>query len=117
VWNGPDLPPVKPAFRQVYAGEDGRIWVLVSRPGTRDSSATPEVGTGDLAYSVPTWTEPVVFDVFEPDGRYLGEAHAPAGFQTWPEPVFRGDTAWASVEDQVGVRYVQRMVIVQEPTP
>jgi hypothetical protein len=114
VWNGPDIPRVKPAFRAVYAADDGRIWVRLSRPGVRDSTAETEAGTGARTFSIPTWREPVAFDVFEPDGRYLGEVQAPAGFQTWPEPVFRGDTAWAAIEDSDGVRYIHRMEIVRD---
>jgi hypothetical protein len=114
VWNGPDIPATKPPFRAVYAGDDGRIWVLVSRPGAKDSAATPSVGSGDQAYSVATWKEPVAFDVFEADGRYLGQVAAPKGFQNYPEPTFRGDTVWAAVEDADGVRYVQRLEIVRD---
>jgi hypothetical protein len=114
VWNGPDIPKVKPPFRTVYAADDGRIWVLLSQPGARDSTADSEAGTGTRAFSIPTWKEPVAFDVFEPDGRYLGEVQAPEGFQTWPEPIFRGDTVWAAVEDRDGVRYIHRMQIARD---
>jgi hypothetical protein len=114
VWNGPEIPRVKPPFRVVYAGDDGRIWVLLSRPGVRDSTAPTMAGTGTFQYSVSTWKEPVAFDVFEPDGRYLGEVQAPDGFQTWPEPIFRADTVWAAIEDSDGVRYIHRMEIVRD---
>jgi hypothetical protein len=114
VWNGPEIPRVKPPFRVVYAGDDGRIWVLLSRPGVRDSTAPTMAGTGTFQYSVSTWKEPVAFDVFEPDGRYLGEVQAPDGFQTWPEPIFRADTVWAAIEDPDGVRYIHRMEIVRD---
>jgi hypothetical protein len=95
----------------VYVGEEGRIWVLVSRPGVRDSTAAPMEGSGDFEHAVTTWKEPVAFDVFDPDGRYLGEVTAPDGFQTYPEPRFKADTVWATVEDANGVRYIHRMEI------
>jgi hypothetical protein len=57
----------------------------------------------------------VVFDVFEPDGRYLGSVATPSGFLAFPEPVFRGDTVWAVVEDADGVRYVRRYEIAKAP--
>ncbi len=95
-WNGPDVPATKPVFRGLYTGADGRIWVMRSQPGRKGAG-------GD-------WTEPVLFDVFEPDGRYLGEAKGPDGFRTWPEPLFRGDTAWAAVEAEDGVLRVKRLV-------
>lgn len=95
-WNGPDIPATKPAFRGLFTGAEGRIWVMRSQPGRKDPDGE--------------WSEPVLFDVFEPDGRYLGEARGPDGFRTWPEPLFRGDTAWAAVESDDGVLRVKRMV-------
>jgi hypothetical protein len=95
-WNGPDVPATKPVFRGLFTGADGRIWVLRSQPGRKGAD-------GD-------WIEAVLFDVFEPDGRYLGEAKGPEGFRTWPEPHFRGDTAWAAVESEDGVMRVKRLV-------
>ena len=106
VWNGPAVPRTKPAYRDIFSGEDGRIWVQLYGVGVKDSAAaeapTPRV------YNEPGWSEPVVFDVFEPDGRYLGSVTTPSGFLVFPEPVFRGDTVWAAVEDDDGVRYVRR---------
>jgi hypothetical protein len=95
-WNGPEVPSTKPWFRGLYVGADGRIWVRRSQPGIRDAA-------GD-------WTEPTLFDVYEPDGRFLGEARGPDGFRTWPEPAFAGDTAWAAVESADGVLRVKRLV-------
>ena len=95
-WNGPEVPSTKPWFRGLYVGADGRIWVRRSQPGIRDAAGE--------------WTEPTLFDVYEPDGRFLGEARGPDGFRTWPEPAFAGDTAWAAVESADGVLRVQRLV-------
>jgi hypothetical protein len=95
-WNGPEVPSTKPAFRGLFTGAEGRLWVLRSQPGRKNAD-------GD-------WTESILFDVFEPDGRYLGEARGPEGFRIWPEPVFRGDTAWAAVESEDGVMRVKRLV-------
>jgi hypothetical protein len=52
--------------------------------------------------------EPVVFDVFEPDGRYLGRVDAPEGFSVFPQPIFRGDRIWAVLRDELDVAYVVR---------
>ena len=109
-WNGPDIPSSKPPFRGLFAGDDGRIWVLLSRPGIESGDEVPE--TTANRFSETVWSEPVAFDVFEADGRYLGEVSAPQGFLRYPEPVFRGDTVWAAVEDADGVRYVKRLQVV-----
>jgi hypothetical protein len=58
-----------------------------------------------------TWIEPVAFDVFEPDGRYLGMVRAPEGFATSPRPFIRGDTVWAVVRGELEVPYVTRFHI------
>lgn len=111
-WNGPDIPATKPPFRELYAGDDGRIWVLLSQPGIEDP--TVEAEADGSRPSLPAWTEPVTFDVFEPDGRYLGEVRAPTGMLASPHPVFRGDTVWATAEDADGVRYVKRYEVVRD---
>ena len=111
-WNGPEVPATKPPFRELFVGDDGRIWVLLSRPGIKDPTVEADADGSRPAPS--PWTEPVAFDVFEPDGRYLGEVSAPAGFLASPQPVFRGDTVWATAEDADGVRYVKRYEVVRD---
>ena len=111
-WNGPDVPATKPPFRELFVGDDGRIWVVVSRPGVEDPTVEAEVV--DDGPSPSAWSEPVAFDVFAPDGRYLGEVTTPVGFLASPQPVFRGDTVWATAEDTDGVRYVRRYEVVRD---
>ena len=101
-WNGPAVPATKPPFRDLVASAEGNIWVLLSRPARKVAGAAAE---GD------EWVEDVAFDVFEPDGRYLGVVRAPEGFRSSPEPVIRGDTVWAVAEDTDGVQYVKRYEI------
>jgi hypothetical protein len=105
-WNGPDIPDTKPLFTEIFAGDDGRIWVQLSQPGHPAEADNPS--------DPPEWKEPVVFDVFEADGRYLGQVSAPEGFLQYPSPVFRGDTIWAGFEDADGVRYVKRFEVGAE---
>jgi hypothetical protein len=100
------VPDAKPPFTDVLAGDEGRIWVRLSREGRREANIDPS--------KPDTWTEPVVYDVFEPDGRYLGQVTTPDGFLAYPQPVFRGDTVWAGFEDVDGVRYVKRYELKAE---
>jgi hypothetical protein len=112
-WNGPPVPDVKPPFQRIYVGRDGGIWVQLHQPGEpipddeidepRDPGARP-----------PTrWREPVAFDVFDPDGTYLGRARAPRGFSPFPTPVFDGDRVWAVVRDDLDVPYVVRFRVAR----
>ena len=104
-WNGPSIPDTKPPFRELYVGQEGRYWVLVSQEGTPTDEPLWDPEPGEP--SAPNrWDEPVRFDVFEGDGSYLGAVDAPAGFQIYPTPVFRGDRVWAVVEDELGVERV-----------
>lgn len=78
---GPALGPVpgmKPYFQAFYAGSDGTIWVRLHQAGIRRDRPLGG-GTGPDAPPQIAWTEPIVFDVFEPDGTYLGEVHVPQG--------------------------------------
>ncbi|UCG86116.1 MAG: hypothetical protein JSW71_19770 [Gemmatimonadota bacterium] len=112
-WNGPAIPRTKPILRELYAGEDGRIWVQLRQPGQRvpDAELQPRPGGRPAA---PRFREPVVFDVFDKDGRYLGRVTAPARFSTAPRPVFRGDHVWGTETDELGVQYVLRYRIAAE---
>lgn len=110
-WNGPGIPDTKPSFRGLFAGRDGRIWVLVHQPGERipdDEVDEPARDPGPNPRPVQRWREPVAFDVFERDGAYLGRVLAPTGFSVSPTPVFDGDRVWAVVRDELDVQYVTR---------
>lgn len=114
-WNGPPIPDTKPPYRGVAVGEDGRVWVLLSQPGieiTDDDDDAP-AATGQPGGAPPRprprrFREPIVYDVFEPDGTYLGRVRAPDGFSQYPEPVFRGDYVWAVQRDELDVPQIVR---------
>lgn len=107
-WNGSAIPDRKPAFKKIIAGQDGRVWVQLHQPGYE-----VEVEGPDEPGRVPParWREPVVFDLFEADGRYLGQVRAPEGFSLSPTPVMRGDHVWAVVRDELDVQYITRFRI------
>jgi hypothetical protein len=104
-WNGPAIPDVKPPYSRFWGGEDGTIWVRVSQPGVR--SEDPDYDPTDPDDLPNEWDEPVVFDVFEEDGRYLGAVRAPHGFQArWTQPVFTREWVLAIVLDEYDVESV-----------
>ena len=82
VWNGGDIPSTKPPLSIILSGLDGRIWLGLSRPGRHDPGA--DDNSTARGHFTSSWTEPVVFDVFEPDGTYLGQVSAPEGFSRIP---------------------------------
>ena len=70
----PALPDVKPYFKDIYVGEDGRIWV--HRHVAAQWRDLPPREPGDER-PLLSWREPVTFDVFEPDGMFLGTVVLP----------------------------------------
>jgi hypothetical protein len=114
-WKGDPIPATKPPWGGFFVGERGRIWVLLHQEAYQiESDEEPEERPGEIP--TRTWVEPVAFDVFEPDGRYLGMVRAPRGFSRYPHPVFRSDTVWATVRDELEVPYVVRFHIQHPAT-
>jgi hypothetical protein len=104
-WDGPPIPDHKPPYSGFHAGEDGTIWVQVSQPGVRRED--PDYDPTDPDAIPNEWQEPVVFDVFDDAGRYLGAVRAPEGFGgRWPPPIFTRDWVLATVRDEFDVQYV-----------
>jgi predicted small secreted protein len=103
-WNGPPIPDVKPPFDGLFAGEDGTIWVQVPQPGVHGED--PDYDPADPDDLPDEWTEPIVFDVFDAEGHYLGEVHTPEGFSRYPEPVFTRDWVLATTRDEFDVQSV-----------
>ena len=115
-WDGPAIPDVKPAFRSVMVDADGRIWVDLYAPAEpipAEEIVEPEPGADEAPPA--RWREPTRFDVFEPDGTYLGRIEAPRGFQTYPRAAIEGDRVWAVVRDELDVPYLVRFRIEPEP--
>ena len=105
-WNGPDMPDVKPPFEELLVGRDGRVWVRVHQTARRVVE-TVRTEAGDE--TIETWVEPLLFDVFEPDGSYLGAVRGPeTGMSFWASPVMDGDRMWAVTWDALDVAYVVR---------
>ena len=115
-WNGEPIPDRKPPFRGIATGVDGRIWVMVHQPGQRVPDEELVEADDPDARPASRWREPVAYDVFEADGSYVGRVRAPDGFSTYPRPVFRGDTVWAIVRDELDVQYLKRFRVARSGT-
>ncbi len=81
------IPDVKPAFAGFFLDDRGYLWVepVVNREQSRG------------------------FDVFDPEGRYLGRAHS--RFRLLSNPTFRGDRLYGVTEDESGIPYIVRAQI------
>lgn len=116
-WNGPPIPDSKPPFRNVFASWEGDIWVQTSQEGQATMTAA-EARAEERRSDLPPlrFREPVAFDVFAPDGRFMGHVRAPFSLQERPEPIIRGDTVWAVARDELGVATVVRYQLVLSGT-
>ncbi len=111
-WNGREVPHFKPPFDGFMADSDGRVWVLRKGPGIQVEGADPDPEDRAEFRTNPRWLESWFVDVFDPDGRFLGEVNLPAGFETYPEPFIRGDTVIARSTAEDGVPRVKRYRLV-----
>jgi hypothetical protein len=75
-WRGQEIPDVKPAFGEILGGADGSVWVL--RPTEAREEENPDWDR-DRPDAQPrmVWVEPVVYDVFDGEGRYMGPVRFP----------------------------------------
>jgi hypothetical protein len=117
----PDVPDAKPAYRRLVVASDGRVWILVSTPSERytppvdaPSSSQMSAGTGTGAGGggpalprIPPapWREPAVWDVFEPDGTYVGQVDVPRDTRILR---MHADTVWGVVTNEDDVPVVRR---------
>lgn len=113
-WNGPDIPRDKPAYEALYVGSDGRIWVALVAEQRVGGGASMGIGGGGAGAprgaprpesTTPQPRRPALYDVYEPDGTYLGQVRVPAGFASF---VRRGDQVWGVELDEDDVPRVAR---------
>jgi len=106
------VPSVKPVMRWIHPTEDGRFWVHVF---TESERVFPDSWTNSRGERVdpPQWRSTFAWDVFEPDGTYLGRVRFPDELSRMR---FRGDEVWGFVSDELGVPILKRYRI-RWPTP
>lgn len=110
LWKGAKPPEQKPYYHQMIVGRRGRLWVWPGHLQVPIKRAIPS--------REPGWQDPTTgtFDVFESDGRFLGQVLLPDGvvyewFSGVEAPYFAGDTVWTVRRDSLDVRYIDRMII------
>ncbi len=82
------VPRTKPAYKSIHVGQDARIWLSVHTP----SRVVTQVDTVDRRVTrTQSWVSDPEYDIFEPDGTYLGTVALPQGAQPL---TMRGNTIW-----------------------
>jgi hypothetical protein len=102
----PDISSVKPFFRSILFGQEGRMWVWVHMPSERIEPVPGDTEESGPAY---TWREPLAFDVFESGGVFLGRVVLPP--EAYPHPHLlrsRRDWVWCVIVDKSGAQMVRR---------
>ena len=99
-----DPPEFKAAYRRILITESGEIWVF--RHGVGEEWSTLDIAFG---LSLPQFREPLVIDVFDADGAFLGTIEGSNAIN--PKVVHR-DTVWAVLtgefEEEMLARYIVR---------
>jgi hypothetical protein len=98
------VPTVKPILSSIHVGDDGRIWVSLHAESERFERTPTTLPSGEVVEGVP-WRQTFVYDVFQPNGVYLGRVSFPQGLG---RARFRGDEAWGFVRDEQGITTLER---------
>jgi hypothetical protein len=121
-WNGPAIPTAKPLINDVFLDQDGRLWVRRPGPGVIfDGRLSDPYENPMQAFLHPYWGDIPTADLFDREGRYLGEVSLPKGIG-WQPPMspymyVKGDLVIALVEGEDGTPTVRRYRLVVGVTP
>jgi hypothetical protein len=118
-WNGPPIPTTKPLFNDLLLDASGRVWVRRPGPGvTFEDRFTDPYRNPNEAFLHPYWGELPTVDIFDLEGRYLGEVSLPKGIGWQPPMTARlyveADLVVALVEEEDGTPTVRRYRLVVE---
>ncbi|MXW18223.1 MAG: hypothetical protein F4123_11625 [Gemmatimonadetes bacterium] len=86
------VPRVYPPFESFHLSRDGTLWVRRI------------LGDGVVG-----------FDLFDSEGRYLGQPEVPAGLANMSVQVITGDRMYVIDSDELGIDYVVRLEILRGP--
>jgi len=104
---GSDIPAAKPPFWAMRIDEEGRLWVARHTEGVFVAESPEEQARRKEFGNPPLeWWEPLVVDVIEPQGRFLGTLHFP-GYQI-NVAAARGHEVWTIELGEYDEQYVVR---------
>jgi hypothetical protein len=102
-------PGVKPAYRNFFFSGNGDIWVHRYSTAEKTDQAVPEPAEGRPPNR--SWREPILFDVFQPDGTYLGEVRVPPRTSIY---VYGREKVWGVRRGEFNEQYVVRLRLTFE---
>jgi len=100
---------VKPVFKEVLPSRTGEIWVLRNTESTTriPSRSSSPSGVPNMSH----WEQPLLFDLFNSSGQFLGNVSGPTGFE--PRAA-SGDTLWGFMAGDFGEEYIVRLVAIED---
>ncbi len=113
-WNGEgiEIPSHKPAFSSLIAAPSGEIWVVRLGKGERatDCIEDPDESNYEQARETPCWRDRILLDVFDGEGRYLGDVTVPGN--SFRPVHIDGNMVLSVEEDEAGIITVKRYRLV-----
>ena len=106
-WYGPGVPSHKPPWWGLLAGIDGSIWVLRHTESTEVENPNWDPQDPDNGPRT-VWQSPMIADVFDTDGRYLGPVRMPEGTLLMYPPLLSSDRVWLQTFHEMGYPQVVR---------
>jgi 6-bladed beta-propeller len=107
-WSGPDIPGTLAPILRLAVGRDGRIWAQVAAPLERIPDrelVIPRDSTAPVRhYRIPT-----IFEIYEPDGRFVARVTAPPSVRLME---LDGDRVWALARDENDLPALMRFTLV-----
>lgn len=100
----PDVPSVKPPFKDMTVSRTGEIWIHRHTSSVRLGPRPQDLVAAGGAQAIP-WKEPLMLDVFDEDGRFLGSVKGRAGTEVL---AISSDTVWAKDSGTYGEPIVVR---------
>jgi hypothetical protein len=109
-WPSTPMPSVKPPIQSIAGGLDGRVWVALNVESERFTPEPSPARQGAAAPPALTFRHTMQkWDVFEPDGRFIGTVTAPLNVRP---RAMRGDFAWGTALDDDDVPTLVKLKVV-----
>ncbi len=109
------IPDHKPAYSWLVTTQTGEIWL--KRPGPSERlegcAGDPLEVSSAEAWENPCWRDSMIIDVFDAEGRYLGDVEVPEELMPYVNPLtIRGSAVAAVAQDDNGTYRVKRYRLV-----